>query len=119
MNALHRKLLLISLKIEDLVLATLAYGLATFLLVNYGSGPTFSGFLSMRVKLANFLVFGVVLLAWHLIYSLCRLYESKRLCTASEVMIEALKASGLATVCLLVIATVFKIRMVTFPFLLL
>ncbi len=119
MNALHRKLLLIFLKVGDLVLATVAYGLATFLLVNFSTGPTFSGFLSMRIKLANFLVFGIALLAWHLIYSLCHLYESKRLYTASEVMLEAQKATGLATLCLLVIATAFKIRMVTFPFLLL
>jgi len=119
MNALHRKLLLIFLKVGDLVLATVAFGLATFLLVNFSTGPTFSGFLSMRIKLANFLVFGVALLAWHLIYSLCHLYESKRLYTVSEVMLEAQKATGLATVCLLAIATAFKIRMVTFPFLLL
>jgi len=119
MNALHRKLLLIFLKVGDLVLATLSYGLATLLLVNFGSGSTFSAFLSMRIKLANFLVFGVALLAWHLIYSFCHLYESKRLCTASEVMLEAQKATGLATLCLLVIASAFKIRMVTFPFVLL
>jgi len=119
MSALHRKLLLIFLKVGDLVLATLAYGLSTFLLVNFGTGSTFSNFLSMRIKLANFLVFGVVLLSWHLIYSLCHLYESKRLYTASEVMLEAQKATGLATGCLLVIATAFKIRMVTFPFVLL
>jgi exopolysaccharide biosynthesis polyprenyl glycosylphosphotransferase len=119
MHALHRKILLVSLKVGDLLLATLAYGLASFLLVNFGTGPTFSGFLSMRIKLGNFLVFGVALLAWHLIYSVCHLYESKRLCTAREVMLEILKATGLAAACLLVIAALFKIRMITFPFLIL
>ncbi len=119
MSALNRKILLVSLKIGDLVLATLAYGLASFSLVNLDTGPTFSGFLSMRIKLANFLVFGAVLLAWHLIYSICRLYESKRLCTARELMLEELQATGLCAACLLVMAALFKIRMITLPFLIL
>ena len=119
MNALHRKILLVCLKVGDLVLATLAYGLASYLLVNFGAGASFTGFLSMRIKLSNFLVFGVALLAWHLIYSLCHIYDSKRLSTAREVMLEGLQATGLAAVCLLAIATLFRIKMITFPFLIL
>lgn len=117
MNALHRKILLVSLKVGDLVLATLAYGLASFLLVSFGAHSSFSGFLSMRIKLANFLVFGAALLAWHLIYSFCHLYESKRLSTAREIMLEELQATALVAASLLVIATLFNIRMITLPFL--
>src|SRR5215470_4515373 len=119
MNVIHRKILLLSLKLGDLVLATLAYGLASYLLVLAGKTQSFSGFLSMRIKLANFLVFGVVLLGWHLIYSLCGLYESKRLSTSREIMTEELKATAFATVSLLIIGVSFKIRMITVPFLLL
>src|SRR5262249_21598027 len=119
MNTLHRKILLVFLKIGDLVLATLAYGFASFLLVHLGTGTSFSEFWSIRIKLVNFLVFGVALLAWHLIYLLCHLYESKRLCTARELMLEELKATGLAAACLLVIAAFVHIRMITLPFLIL
>src|SRR6478672_2202898 len=119
MNAIHRKILLLSLKLGDLALAILAYGLASYLLVLADEEQSFSGFLSMRIKLGNFLVFGVALLGWHLIYSLCGLYESKRLCTAREVMAEELKATVLAAASLLVMGVAFKIRMITAPFLLL
>lgn len=119
MNVIHRRILLLSLKLGDLVLATLAYGFASYLLVLAGKTQSFSGFLSMRIKLSNFLVFGLVLLGWHFIYFLCGLYESKRLCTRREIMTGELKATAFATVSLLVVGASFKIRMITVPFLLL
>src|SRR5215470_10198992 len=119
MNTIHRKALLLSLKLTDLGLTTLAYGFASYLLVLAGKTQSFSGFLSMRIKLANFLVFGVVLLAWHLIYLESGLYQSNRLSNARERMMQELKASGLATASVLVAAVSFKIRMITGPFLIL
>ena len=119
MNTLHRRILLTTLKVGDLVLATLSYGLAAFLLVSAEHGPSFAGFLSMRIKLGNFIIFGVALLAWHLIYSLNHLYESKRLSTAREAMLEQMKATGQAALCLLLLAASFKITMISLPFLVL
>src|SRR5215467_6686581 len=119
MNAIHRKFLLLSLKLCDLALSTLAYGLASYLLVLAGKTQSFSGFLSMRIKLGNFLVFGVALLGWHLLYSMCGLYESRRLYSTREIMAEELKATALAAACLLVMGVAFKIRMITAPFLIL
>ena len=119
MSVIHRKILLLSLKLSDLALATIAYGLASYLLVLAGKTQSFSGFLSMRIKLVNFLVFGVVLLAWHLVYVLCGLYQSKRLCSAREIITDELKAAALAAACLLVFAVSIKIRMITGPFLIL
>jgi len=119
MNLIHRKFLLLSLKLGDLALATFTYGLASYLLVLAGRTQSFSGFLSMRIKLANFLVFGLVLLAWHVIYVECGLYESKRLCSSREIVTEELKATALAAASVLVAAVTFKIRMITGPFLIL
>ena len=119
MNVLHRRILLTTLKVGDLILATLSYGLGAFLLVSFEHGPSFAGFLSMRIKLGNFIIFGVVLLAWHLIYSLNHLYESKRLATPTEAMLEQMKATGMAALCLLFVAVLFKITMITLPFLVL
>jgi exopolysaccharide biosynthesis polyprenyl glycosylphosphotransferase len=115
-NILHRKILLVSLKVSDLALAVLAYGFAAFLLVSVEQGLSFSGFLSMRIKLGNFLVFAAVLLSWHLIYSACHLYESKRLTPAKEALLEELQASALASLTLLVFAVSLRITMVTLPF---
>jgi|SRR5262249_53511123 len=119
MNTIHRKALLLSLKLADLGLTTLAYGFASYLLVLAGKTQSFSGFLSMRIKLVNFLVFAIVLLAWHLIYLERGLYESNRLSNTRERMMQELKASGLATASVLFAAVSFKIRMITGPFLIL
>ena len=119
MNAIHRRILLLSLKLGDLLVATIAYGLASYLLVLAGKTQSFSGFLSMRIKLANFLEFGVVLLAWHLVYLWCGLYESKRLCSSREIVADELKATALTAISLLISGATFKIRMITLPFLIL
>lgn len=119
MNTIHRKILLLSLKLGDLAVATIAYGLAAYLLVLAGKSQSFSGFLSMRIKLANFLVFGVVLLVWHLINLFCGLYESKRIRDTKEIIAEELKATALTAASLLFVGATFKIRMITGPFLIL
>ena len=119
MNAIHRRILLLSLKLGDLLVATIAYGLASYLLVLAGKTQSFSGFLSMRIKLANFLEFGAVLLTWHLVYLWCGLYESKRLCSSREIVADELKATALTAISLLISGVTFKIRMITLPFLIL
>lgn len=119
MNVVHRKILLLALKLGDLALASIAYGVAAYLLVLAGKTQSFSGFLSMRIKLINFLMFGVVLLAWHLTYVWIGLYESKRLRDAREILKEELKATAFASIFLLVAGVSFKIRMITGPFLIL
>jgi exopolysaccharide biosynthesis polyprenyl glycosylphosphotransferase len=118
-NVIHRRILLLLLKFFDLFVTTASYGLATYLLVSVDHGRSFSGFLSIRIKLSNFVIFAVALLAWHLIYSMCHLYESKRLSTAKETILEEMKATGLVAACLLVLAVSFRIKMITPPFLVL
>ena len=119
MNLSHRRILLTFRKLFDLFVATLSYGLATFLLVSVNHGVPFSQFLSIRIKLSNCVIFAVALLAWHLIYSLCHLYESKRLSTTEQAMLEQLRATALAVACLSALAMFFRITMITPPFLIL
>jgi exopolysaccharide biosynthesis polyprenyl glycosylphosphotransferase len=118
-NLTHRRILLTFLKLADLMVATVSYGLAALLLVSVNHGVPFAQFLSIRIKLSNCIIFAVALLAWHLIYSVCHLYESKRLSTNEQAMIEQLKATGLAVACLAVLAMLFNITMITPPFLIL
>src|SRR5260370_22698878 len=73
----------------------------------------------MRTKLGNCSLFALWLLAWHFIYSLGHLYESERLSEGKEAMLEEMNATGLAALCLMVLAVSFKITMITLPFLLL
>jgi exopolysaccharide biosynthesis polyprenyl glycosylphosphotransferase len=113
MNVTNRRILLALLKLFDLVLATLSYGLATFLVAQANHSVSFEQFLSMRIKLSNFIILAVTLCAWHLIFAACGLYESKRLSTRREEAVGELRATTLSTMCLLLVSACFSIRMMT------
>ncbi|HKN73649.1 MAG TPA: sugar transferase [Candidatus Acidoferrum sp.] len=113
MNVTNRHILLTCLKVFDLVLLTVSYGLATILAFRGSHGVSFAQFMSMRIKLSNCLIFAAALLAWHVIFALCGFYKSKRLTTRKEQMLAEWKATTLATICLLLVAVSFSIRMVT------
>lgn len=117
MNLMNRRILLACLKVYDLVLITVSYALATLLAVEVSHSVSFRAFLSMRIKISNGLIFAGALLLWHVIFSLCGLYESKRLSTRQEEMMAEWKATTLATISLLLVAVSFSIRMVTPTFL--
>ena len=120
MNAAKRRFLLGSLKLFNLGLMLLSFGLATVLLFPEASkGATLPAFLSMRVKLSNFAIFVVMLCAWHAILSFCGLYKSKRLDTQMSLIIDGVKATTLATIFLLIVVKLFGVIMVTSHFILL
>jgi hypothetical protein len=112
MNVTNRHILMVCLKVFDLLLLTISYGLATRLSLQGNHSVTFAEFMSMRIKLSNFLIFVGAMLAWHVVFAMCGLYKSKRLSTHKEEMILEWKATTLATICLLLVAVSFRIRMV-------
>lgn len=117
MNVTHRRILLALLKVFDLALAILSYGLATFLIAHANKRVSFEQFLSMRIKLFNFAIMAVTVYLWHFIFVVCGLYESKRLSTRREEAVGELKATTLSTMCLLLVSASFSIRMMTPAFL--
>jgi exopolysaccharide biosynthesis polyprenyl glycosylphosphotransferase len=117
MNEVKRRLLLNAFKLFDLGLLVVSFVLATVMVPPNAGGVPLVEFLSMKVKLWNFLIFAVMLLVWHFIFSLFGLYESKRLATRRPEAIDAVKATTLVTICLMLSATVFTIRMATPGFL--
>ena len=120
MNAAKRRFLLGALKLFNLGLMVLSFGLTTALLFPEESGGvTFPAFLSMRVKLANFAIFVAMLLVWHAILSFCGLYQSKRLATQISLIVDGVKATTLATLFLLIAMMSFRIKMITPHFLIL
>jgi exopolysaccharide biosynthesis polyprenyl glycosylphosphotransferase len=119
MNVTHRRVLLALLKLFDLALAILSYGLATFLIAHANDSVSFHQFLSIRIKLSNFVIMAVTVYLWHFIFTMCGLYESKRLSTRKEEAVGELKATTLATMGLLLLAATFSIRMMTPSFLVL
>ncbi len=113
MGSVRRQILLNALKLSDLVVMVFSFALAT-IPVLYGSrGVSFSQFFSMRVKVKNFALFCVLLIAWHFIFSVFGLYKSRRFSARQSEVIDVIKATSLAMLFVLVAAVIFRITMVT------
>lgn len=120
MNTAKRRLYLGMLKVLNLGLMIAAFAVVTALLVpKEDGGVPLTDFLSVRVKLINFVTFCVVLLVWHGIFSLCGQYQSQRLASWRSVLANAFGATTVASIFLGMATMVFHISMVTAQFLLL
>jgi exopolysaccharide biosynthesis polyprenyl glycosylphosphotransferase len=120
MDTIKRRVLLRALKLLNLGLMILSFGLSTVLLFSGGrAGVSFSDFLSMRISLQNFAIGGMILATWHLIFSLSNLYQSKRLASLSSLVADTVKATTLAALCFVGIAGLRRISMATPRFVLL
>jgi exopolysaccharide biosynthesis polyprenyl glycosylphosphotransferase len=119
-NVAKRRFTLGALKFFDLGLMGLSFGLATILLVSKGGvGGSLSDFLSMRLKLWNFAILALTVFVWHLLFSACGLYESRRLTTQRALVTDIAKATTLATLCFVIVAGLFRISMATGRFVIL
>ena len=117
MNEAKRRFLLNALKLYDLGIIMASFALATFLLVHAENKVSLHDFLAMRVKVSNCVIFAIALFCCHAIFSMCGLYQSRRLSTRLAESTDALKATSLSTVCLALVAVFFSVRMITVPFL--
>jgi len=91
----------------------IAFGLATYFVAYPAQSVSLARFLAMRVKLTNCAIFAVALFFCHGMFSLCGLYESKRLSTKTAEIIDALKATSFSTACFALITVFFSLKMVT------
>jgi exopolysaccharide biosynthesis polyprenyl glycosylphosphotransferase len=117
MNEAKRRFILSGIKLFDISLLILSFSLATMLVAHWERGVSLEQFLAIRVKLSNCAVFAFFLLAWHIIFSMCGLYESKRLSARRVEIIELLKAITFTTALLALLAEVVRITMITPRFL--
>jgi exopolysaccharide biosynthesis polyprenyl glycosylphosphotransferase len=118
-NTAKRRLYLGMLKVFNLGLMVAAFGIVTVLEVwQQGGGVTLSAFLSMRVKLVNFLSFSAILLVWHAIFSLCGQYQSQRLASRRAMFTDAVIATTIASLFLGSVIVIFRISMIAPKFLL-
>jgi exopolysaccharide biosynthesis polyprenyl glycosylphosphotransferase len=118
MGNLRRQVLLNAFKLFDIVIMVAAFGAATVPVLRTTHSVTVAEFFAMRVKIGNFLIFSGLLVVWHLLFSTCGLYASRRLSRRSAEIADALKATLFATLLLGAGAVVFRIKMATPTFLL-
>src|SRR5258708_9112936 len=70
-------------------------------------------FLSMRVKIGNFVIFSCMLLVWHLVFSVFGIYTSRRLSGRWEAMRDIVKASTVGAFPIMLGAAIFHLRLIT------
>jgi exopolysaccharide biosynthesis polyprenyl glycosylphosphotransferase len=116
-TTLRRELLVKALKLFDVCLLISCFALATVAVSHTSTTGSLAEFLSLRVKIGNFLIFAMFLLSWHAIFSSFHLYASHRLSRRRDEMVDILKACSLGTFIVLVVAAVLRIRMATPMFL--
>jgi exopolysaccharide biosynthesis polyprenyl glycosylphosphotransferase len=116
-NEIKRRFFVIAQKFFDLGLTILSFGLASVWMLNAGKSMSLSRLLSVRVKLSDCVIFAIALLLSHAMFSLCGLYESRRLSTGFAESIDVLKAVILATACLALVAALFSVKLMTPRFL--
>jgi exopolysaccharide biosynthesis polyprenyl glycosylphosphotransferase len=109
---IRRQILLNAFKLFDMIIMVAAFGAATTPIVESHS-MAFAEFFAMRVKVGNILIFMGLLLVWHLLFSACGLYASRRLSRRSAEVADSIKATSFATLLLGVGALLFHIKMAT------
>ncbi len=117
MNNPRRQALLTAFKLFDVVLMVLAFGLATLPVLYETDAASITAFLSMRIRINDFLIFLALLTVWHVTFSSFGLYLSHRLDRPRAEMASVIKATSLATGIMLAAALLFHITMVTPVFL--
>ena len=115
----HRLPAISLLKLADSFLLALSFSLTAVLIVHARSRFELAEFFSMRIKLANFAIFGLALIFCHIIFSVRGLYESRRLSSKRAEVMDIWKATAFSALCFLAVGSLFSVHMITLPFFLL
>ncbi len=113
MTSFRRHVSLQAFKVFDLLALAFSFALAAMSVFNLTARVSFLSFLSMRVKVGNFLLLLLLLLGWHVSFLMFGLYESKRLEDRWSEIRDVLKAISFGTLMIAVTGALFRIRMVT------
>jgi exopolysaccharide biosynthesis polyprenyl glycosylphosphotransferase len=105
------------LKVFDVALVLVSFGLTTLLIVHAQSSLSLHQFLSLRTKVSNVAIFAVALYACHAVFLICGMYRSRRLSSKGAELRDVLKASTLLVLCFAALGASFSIGMITLQFL--
>lgn len=111
---IHRRQLLHAIvKMMDLLMMVAAMALTTWFLAREQFGLDFGELLRMRVKVGNFVLFLLLLAAWHLTFRAFGLYRSLRLASRWSEARDVLKATSVGSLLLLNIGLLFDVSLFT------
>lgn len=112
MTTVRRRVLLGLVRLFDLGLQLLSFALATVIVVSSDGSISLHDFLAIRVSLLNCVIIVFILYAWFLIFSLCGLYQSRRLSDAQSEIPDIFKATTLAAILLFVVSVLGRISFI-------
>jgi len=112
MGSIRREILTNAVKLFDLLLLVISFAVGTLPVLARVGTHSFADLLEMKVKLENLVVFSLLLWVWHLIFSMLRLYDSKRLASRRAELADVVTATSLAALVLLLASTFLKFQMV-------
>ena len=119
MGNMRRELLMKSLKLFDLVLMVSCFLLAVFLDRHGNTVLSFEQFLSLRIKLVNFVLFCLLVWTWHATFSSFGLYSSRRLLGRRADIFDIVRAGTVGTLLIVAAGALFQLHLINRPFLLL
>ena len=101
----------------DLCIISLCFALAGLLTFTDISDVSFIEFMSMRVKIGNFLLFGVLMAASSRVLSSFKLYHSRRLSKWYREFVDIVSAVSVCTLITLLVSYIFDLEIITKSFL--
>jgi exopolysaccharide biosynthesis polyprenyl glycosylphosphotransferase len=116
MNEAKRKLVGGAMKLFDLFAASLALAFAAVLMTGTRGRVPLRGVMSLQIRVSHALLYILLLLIWHGLFSMCGMYESKRLTAKLDLVRELFLATTLATASLTIIEWAADIRSMSLTF---
>lgn len=101
------------LKLADLLIISASFVLVTWVSAPQAGWPGLQEVLTARLKIANFLLFGGLMIAWHLSFTAFGLYRgSWRLSSGRAEAIKVFKATSVGSLVLLNVAILFDVQLI-------
>jgi exopolysaccharide biosynthesis polyprenyl glycosylphosphotransferase len=113
MTHFRRQLLIKAFMLFDLGVLVASYVVASVGVWHLTEFTSFASFISMRVKVLNIFVFLGLLYSWHVIFSACGLYRSRRLGSQRREAADVAKATATAALILGCAAAILRVQMIT------
>lgn len=98
-----------ALTVVDMVLLMASFGLTALVRANLWNWTTIEHFFASKVSLRSCALFAIAVLVCHVTFSLCNLYESKRMSTKVAEAVDVLRAMALSTAFLWCLGRLFSI----------
>jgi exopolysaccharide biosynthesis polyprenyl glycosylphosphotransferase len=117
MHEIMRGLVLYALRVSDIGLTMLSFGLAAALSVSESKGASIATVLASKVSLSSCVLFAIAILLCHAVFSMCGMYQSRRMSRKSSEVLHVLRAMTFSIALLWCEGKLFYILVITPTFL--